>query len=102
MVVAVIMFTSGMYTWRMMLFAVSQIQDNGNLQLWEEDEDDAYKNQGAQGSETWWSYQSFEIVKKAHLLNTTAPWMQEDYREINELLIVCHGGLKGWNGVETE
>ena len=39
-------------------------QNNENLQMWEEDEGDAYKNQGAEGSETWWSYQSCEIGKR--------------------------------------
>ena len=47
MVVAVIIFTSSTYSGRMMLFAVSQIQDDENLQLWEEDGGDAYKNQEA-------------------------------------------------------
>ena len=85
MVVAVIMFTSGTYTWLMMLFAVSQIQNNENLQLWEEDEGDAYKNQGAQGSETWWSYQSCEIGKK--LLFSTQ--QRHECKKTTEKLTSC-------------
>ena len=64
-----------------------------NLQLWEGDEGDSYKAEGAQGCETWWSYQAKKILALAIELNKQ-DWVREDYQETCELLIVFFKGLQ--------
>ena len=50
---------------------------------------EADRNQftGAEGSETWFSYQAWVMRVFAETLNTTQTWVREDYREMCELLI---------------
>lgn len=60
--------------------------DVDDLQLFE---DDHYVGLGCK---TWFSYQSEVIRNYCEQLNITQDWVREDYRELNELLIIFFHG----------